>query len=348
MERWFGDNSTAESSTSLWMKRYVILALISVLWINIHGGSYPLFFIILSGYGLEKLIVFLKSRDRKDLNSLWRVISFGACALLAFCINPYGIKMLTFPLLLTGDPTTYIIQEWKSPVFHGSVGIIYFLIYIFPLFVLINSSKPIRLRTKVYVFLFTFMALSSIRHMSLLVLFNYICIAPHFYSAVSGAWNSIVNIIENIFRRRRVAVTVVTILTVVLNIQIWSTVTPLEGTEYPIKAMAYIEEQGIDIDDGVLFNRYGWGGYMIFTGHRVFIDGRADVYQEKINPQSQVINDYLDIIHLVNVDVNLNKYDCQYVLHLRNGALATYLKLHPDWVVLFESEEENSVLFSKE
>lgn len=67
--------------------------------------------------------------------------------------------------------------------------------------------------------------------------------------------------------------------------------------------------------------------------------------RRKINPQSQVMNDYGDMMGLVEPDKILDKYNVKYVLYSRDGVLSTYLKMSPNWEILYESEEENSILF---
>jgi hypothetical protein len=253
--------------------------------------------------------------------------------------------MLLFPFLLTGDPTTYLIHEWKSPVFHGVVGIIRYLIIALPLIILMSSKNGVKIRAKYYVVLFTFMALSSVRHTGLLILFNYTYVASHFYSLVKESWGSIIDILYRLVRKRNVVLAVMTVLVLAIGCRIWVTVKPIDWNEYPLRALEYIDEHEINLEEHILFNQYGWGGYMLLSGYPVFIDGRADVYQEKINPQSQVMNDYADMMGLVDPDKILDKYDVEYVLYSRDGTLSTYLRMSPNWELLYESEEENSVLF---
>lgn len=44
---------------------------------------------------------------------------------------------------------------------------------------------------------------------------------------------------------------------------------------YPVKALRYIQVRGYE----KIYNDYGWGGYLIWKGVPVYIDGRADVYK---------------------------------------------------------------------
>ncbi len=83
---------------------------------------------------------------------------------------------------------------------------------------------------------------------------------------------------------------VITVLIFAIGCRIWFTVKPIDWNEYPFKALAYIDEQEINLEEHIVFNQYGWGGYMLFSDYPVFIDGRADVYQEK-NQSSKPSNE---------------------------------------------------------
>jgi hypothetical protein len=45
---------------------------------------------------------------------------------------------------------------------------------------------------------------------------------------------------------------------------------------YPTEAVDWLEANGYEDQRG--FNDYAWGGYLIWRGFPVYIDGRADVY----------------------------------------------------------------------
>ena len=51
-----------------------------------------------------------------------------------------------------------------------------------------------------------------------------------------------------------------------------------EAKNYPVAAVNYLSDNRLP---GPIYNRYGWGGYLIrrlYPEYRVYIDGRADVY----------------------------------------------------------------------
>jgi hypothetical protein len=61
----------------------------------------------------------------------------------------------------------------------------------------------------------------------------------------------------------------------------------------PQRAVPYLDQQAVA---GPTFNPYGWGGYLMWKwgpNHRVFIDGRSELYEE-----AGVYGDYLRIVDL--------------------------------------------------
>jgi len=47
---------------------------------------------------------------------------------------------------------------------------------------------------------------------------------------------------------------------------------------YPVQALQFMRQAELA---GNLFNRYSWGGFLIWQGEKVFIDGRADLYGDE-------------------------------------------------------------------
>src|SRR6202021_2794225 len=55
----------------------------------------------------------------------------------------------------------------------------------------------------------------------------------------------------------------------------------------PVQALAYMSEHPVP---GPIFNAYGFGGYMIFSGYKTFIDGRSELFE-----QTGILSDYMHI-----------------------------------------------------
>ena len=80
-------------------------------------------------------------------------------------------------------------------------------------------------------------------------------------------------------------------------------------------------------DIGPVFNESVWGGYLIWSGRRVFMDGRLDAYEP-----SGALLDYLSITGLDrNTLFLLQKYGVKACLLKRDSPLGTFFRVLPDW-----------------
>ena len=101
----------------------------------------------------------------------------------------------------------------------------------------------------------------------------------------------------------------------------------LVAKDYPVAAIQYLRQHP---QPARMFNDYTYGGYLIWQlgpQQKVFIDGRADMYE-----YSGVFQDYVRIVNLDRDALSLlGKYDIQSCLIKRKSALATLLAASPDW-----------------
>jgi hypothetical protein len=103
-------------------------------------------------------------------------------------------------------------------------------------------------------------------------------------------------------------------------------------SEYPRAALQYLKTHPVT---GKVFNDYGWGGYLIWSGqpkNMIFIDGRADIYEYE-----GVLSDYLGIARLEPNALHLmKKYDIDAFLIRRDAPLAIALSAMPGWVRAYD------------
>ena len=97
--------------------------------------------------------------------------------------------------------------------------------------------------------------------------------------------------------------------------------------DFPVKAVAYLERHPAP---GPMFNTYGFGGYLVWARgpqHKVFIDGRGDVYE-----RGGVLSDYLYISSIKpGALAVLDGYGVQSCLLEHDEALTTLLSASPQW-----------------
>jgi hypothetical protein len=110
---------------------------------------------------------------------------------------------------------------------------------------------------------------------------------------------------------------------------------------YPVGAVEYLRAHPVPSG---MFNDDHWGGFLIWSlwpEHKVFIDGRLDIYE-----YGGVLADYLPIARAdQSTFVLLHKYDIKSCLLPREGPLVSKLAASPDWEEAYE--DGNSVIFQQ-
>ena len=100
---------------------------------------------------------------------------------------------------------------------------------------------------------------------------------------------------------------------------------------WPVQAVAYLRQHPAPQP---MYNTYGYGGYLIWQMsdvNKVFIDGRADIYE-----RTGVFADYLSISRLdFPAPFLLNAYNVQSCLLDRKDTLVTLLNASPEWEKIY-------------
>jgi hypothetical protein len=108
---------------------------------------------------------------------------------------------------------------------------------------------------------------------------------------------------------------------------------------YPVAALDYLRTHPIP---GRILNYYGFGGYLVFSGQPVFIDGRGDLYE-----RSGVFSDY---IHLNEFEAGslgiLRNYGISACLLGTKQSLAAVLSVTPEWHKVYS--DDTSVIFVRQ
>jgi hypothetical protein len=318
----------------------VPIPLLMIAWVNLHAG----YFIGLAEIGVYFISSVLETfLPRLSLTGTsWRrvvsILLAGILSILTALINPNGIQILFYPFatLGSGSMMTYI-QEWFSPDFHRAEWI--------PLIVLLLTlivagpigRKKVPLAHLLLAVGAGFAALRSMRHVPLFAIMVIPMLAEQFSDWMNPSsaavkqpkWLGILNPILIAFAVLAAGLQAATVIGD-QNSAIRST--------YPEAAIAWIEDQR---PAGEIYNTYRWGGYLIwrlYPEYRVFIDGRADVYGDRL------IEEYMYIYQarpgwenmLASRQVNL-------VLVEPGEPLALVLEISPDWELAYE--DDISVLF---
>jgi hypothetical protein len=319
-----------------------LLPLLTILWANLHSG-YLLGIVLLGTYTVgEALQRWFSPHDQRTL--AWtavRSLAFiTAASFLAAVVNPNGPELWIYPFFTLGSQAMQTnILEWQSPDFHLS----YFWPFAAMLFLGIVSwlfSRERPLWSELLLFLGTAAAgLLSARHIPLFAVVSAPIVARHLLSAFTGsrAYPLLSGRAPEVTLTRTFAALNWAIFLLALVASGMWTARKISGNEeairktYPVAAVDFLEEEGLTQARG--YNTYNWGGYLIWRGVPVFVDGRADVYGDDF------LFYYLQTYRLEATWAQpLNDFDVDYVLMEPTSPLSTLLATSPQWREIYRDD----------
>lgn len=310
---------------------------LTALWVNLHSGFFlglGLLGVVLIG---EELAVLLRRSTPRTLPTPRRTalaLTLVFCVLAAL-LNPNGYRMLLYPFETLGSQAMQsYIQEWSSPNFHQVEYWPFAFLLLGGVAALVLSRRSVYL-TDLLLFLgFGFAGLLSARHIPLFA----VVAVPVISRALGGIR------LPASRRAGLVSLNWVILLLLLFAAGLWIATVLDQGqqaevTYYPVAALDYIRDH--DLAERRVYNSYNWGGYLIWEGLPVFIDGRADVYGDAF------MDEYV-LAYQLRGDwrVPLEKYDVDYVLIESGASFARLLEETPEWERAYQ--DEVAVIFVRE
>ena len=302
-----------------------ILPPLFLVWVNAHG-SFVLGLLALGVYGASGLVEVhsggLESR-------LWtagervRLELVALLSLVALTITPYGTQLCLYPVdMAFAQPINVAnVQEWQSMMFAEFFGKLFLALVLGFLLAQITLRPTWRLEEIVLFFAGVVAACLHVRFLLVFVPFA----SPLLAVIVARG------IEPYEVRKDKYVLNAVIMLTVIVAvIRFFPTQADLETLmtqRWPVQMAAYLRKHPAPQP---VLNSYGYGGYLIWQmsdSMKVFIDGRADIYE-----RTGVLADYLAIARLARPGpVLLNTYNIQACLLDRRETLVTLLDISPEW-----------------
>lgn len=269
------------------------------LWANLHGG-FVFGLVLVGGFGLDALWNAGAER-RWQLTLRW--LAFGVCACAACCVTPYGWETLvaSYRILDLGE-LLHLIMEWKPADFStlSRFEVCLLLLIGGSLFYGVKLSPP---RIALVLGLLH-MGLSHIRNQEVFVLLlPLVLLAP-----VGDQFGLRASDAEN-----KPAVTLASALLLVIIFGIGTLTSAARATLQPPprpSPVAAVDVLKSRHEKRVLGEAF-FGGYLIWRGIPVFIDGRAELYGEEfvvkfLNALSlKDVNAFYDILKSYDIDAVL-------------------------------------------
>ena len=290
-------------------KKIYFLPIISLLWVNIHGGSSSLIYLIglvFLACGLFKFKFSKIEATRLSKRQIYKYLIGITISFLVLFINPAGWKMITYPYVNMGDSFMLeFISEWHQTNFNDFFHYFYLLLLIGILLVFIFSKKKIRLIDFVLFGLGTFLGLKSIRFWAYVYIFSSFFIFDYIGESKAKINESVLLI----------SLSVLFSLMVIVN------------SDMIVKNIDIVSDDIIKVlkkeAPKRLYNYYDYGGYLIYNDIDVFVDGRADLYSDgtlvKYNKICNLSAGFKELIDKYNFDYFLVPKDISIEYYL-NGS----------------------------
>jgi len=301
------------------------LPLLFLIWVNTHG-SFVLGFLAIGSVWLAgqfELEAGGLVAERWTKPQSLRLAATLLASVLVLPLTPYGTRQAAYPLIMALSQPINVnnIQEWQpigTDMFVGKLFLIGLILFFLAVLVL---RPKLRLDEVALALFGVYAACVHIRF-----IFFFLVLFVPLWALILSRW------IPNYDRGRdhpllNAALIALIAVGIVHYFPKQEALNRMVRQDYPVDALNYLK---LHPGPGHWLNEYRWGGFLIANPSprpKVFIDGRADLYE-----YSGVMADYLDIVRLQPGAMRLLKeYDITGCLVHRDAPLATMLAAMPGW-----------------
>jgi hypothetical protein len=309
---------------SIWM-----LPLLFLLWVNTHGS-----FIVGIGVVGVYLCCGLKPLQLGAIQAnAWNpkqrlqleLVLLGSIAVLP--VTPYGTQLAAYPfdLALNQPLNRAWILEWGQMPLNESGGKLFLAVVVAMVALQVLFRFTWRLEEVLLLFAGTVLAFL---HMRMLLIFIPLTV-PIFATMVSR-WIPPYDRLKEHYALNGV------LMAGVIGGMLYFIPSPdsLQRSVdrmFPVKAVAYLDSHPVA---GPMLNSYGFGGYLLGSGKKVFVDGRADLYE-----RNGVLSDYVKLTLMKPGAFSvLDHYRIESCLLYREEPLAVALEALPNWKRVYEDD----------
>lgn len=292
------------------------LALLMALWANMHG-SFVFGFLLAGAFGLEAL--FAKGADHKAVLRDWGLVAV-LCVLGAMA-TPHGIDGLIYPFKIMTMKTLPQINEWKPPSL-SEFGPLKIALFATLAVCLTKGVKVPGIRLALLLFVLH-MTTQHVRHQPVMGVVGAMVLAAPIAAALGAARTSprTPSVVMGAF---------VAGIAVMIGVRFAIPAKP-EPIHSPSAALAKLPAV---LADRPVFHTYAFGGWLILEGHKVFIDGRADMYGDAFMKRYVAVRDG----DLAAMDREFCRYGIDWTLLRPNEPTVKILDKRPGWRRLYSDK----------
>jgi hypothetical protein len=309
--------------------RLWLLVPLFALWINLHGTwliGYGFFVLCLASGLVEGSWGSIESV--RWTQQQWRkLIAVGVASIAALFLNPYGWRLVLYPfdLIFRQQLNVAVVDEWRSVDFQSYYGTLVFLIAAGIILFSLARRRSWPLSDVLFALLAFYAALTHKRFLFLAGIVVCPMLSIELGSHVFSPYDPRKD-------KRWLNVTIMAAFYVfaIRHIPSSSTLHTAEAQYFPAASLRDLNSRCINQP---VFNRYEWGGYLIWNARdvRVFLDSRTDIFEHH-----GVLLDYLKATSLNDSFAVLDRYRIGCVLLNPSSELIYLLRHSSGWKVQHE------------
>ncbi len=334
---------------SFWYKQrnyLYFLPPIILLWVNLHG-SFILGFVLITIYLIGSVIDILRVTDKDFSIRKAKLLGLTAIAcLLVSLINPYTYRILLYPFELASNKFVMDhINEFMSPNFHESIGMVFEFLLLLTIGILAFSTKRLNSIELMLMLFFTHMALYSGRGFVYFSIIIGPILAKHAESLLEESNGRLANFIrkraDNIERIDASAKGYIWIVLAIVVIAIGAIRGKIryefDQKLKPVAALQFLKRENLK---GNMFNNDEFGDYIIYSAYpqyKVFIDGRIGAVYD-----SERLKEYLKVSFSgPGWDGVIKKYNIDWIIFDNNSILSRFLMENKNWHLVYSDKVAN-------
>ena len=319
--------------TLIWLERFRqgkqktlwLLPLLFLVWVNVHG-TFAFGLAVLGLYCVSGLADFKFGQILAEPWTPKQRRHLGVVMLLsmvALTITPYGTQLAANPIEMAFFQPVNIgsFQEWRPPGFDGSYGLL--LLAMILLFLLVPLLIRLEYRLE-ELGLLLFGVYAACVHMRFVIVFAmlFVPFLATLLTRYAPPYDA-----DKDKPLLNLALMALIVFGCVKLFPSRATMEKVVSHGFPTGAVAYLRQHPSATP---VFNKEFWGGYLInelAPQQKVFIDGRADLYEA-----AGVLSDYISIMRLSpDTPLLFRKYHVKSCLIRPDSPLAVLLARLPDW-----------------
>ncbi|HWF76268.1 MAG TPA: hypothetical protein VN694_03740 [Caulobacteraceae bacterium] len=313
------------------------LAPLMVLWANLHA-SFIFGLALIGPFALEALT---SESDKLRVVRGWGL--FGVVAGAFALATPHGFAGILFPFMVLGMKVLPNILEWRGANFQNLT--LFEGVLLITLFLGLWRGVKVPIFRLILLVGLVHMALQHVRQEAVLAALAPLLLAEPFGRALKPARDG-PRLTPPVGWKpswRVPSVLIASVLAVgalgVVGTRLSIPLVRRDNPNVPVTAIAHVPPQ---LMGQPVLNEYAFGGYLIFKGVKVFIDGRADMYGDAW------VQQYLAIVGGAQPDVDkaFKRWNIAWAIVSPKDGIVRLLDARPGWRRLYS--DPYAVLFARE